>query len=584
MGNTMTTDELYALMLAKLEAIESGGSGSGSGSGGGESSGGMTPEESEEFNKLMAQMNALAVVAYNTLRNNPLFAAYVTPELTAANAFQTYMTAISATLGALDNSKIDAEYINVENLNAVVSAIQEANIGTLFADYIKTNDLVASGITVDTLLGASAQFLTAITTSLSSEDVAAFRISSNNVTFENASITNAAIESVSAGKITSGTINTSQVAIKSGDQTSMVISDGLIQIQDNQYVRVQIGKIEPNVYDMRVWDTSGSLMWSASGITAAAIKSAIIVDDMIAPNANISASKIDISSLVTAINADGNVETNASNITIDAEGQKLSAWFSTMESWKSSQSSATSQLQTDVQTINGRLSTFISQSDLAEITGEVQTLSESYTRLNQTVSGFSATISQQNQKITNLESTVDGMEDSVNDAAETVQSYEQRLTNINATTEGLTTSVTQINSNITDINSTLSEYKNSAFINDTEFQQAMTEFRQAQDSITVNVTHALLDANQSVLANVSRWFTFDANGLTIGSSTNNVKLVISNDVIQFVRTIDSVESILGEWDGNNFTTKNIIVEDSMSLNFGGYEILKEDGELVIRST
>lgn len=580
----MTTDELYALMLGKLAAIESGGSGSGSGSGG-ESTGGMTPEETEAFNNLMSQMNALAVVAYNTLRNNPMFAAYVTPELTASNAFQTYMTAISATLKALDTSKINAEYINVENLKAVVTAIQKANIGTLFADYIKTNDLVATGITVDALLGASAQFLTAITTSLSSEDVAAFRISSNNVTFENASIKNAAIESVSASKVTAGTINTSQVAIKSGDQTSMVISDGLIKIQDSQYVRVQIGRIEPNVYDMRVWDTSGALMWSASGITAAAIKSAIIVDDMVAPNANISANKINIASLVTAINETGNVTTKASNITLDAEGQKLDSWFSTMESWKSSQSSATSQLQTQFTQINGQISTFVSKSDLAIIEGEMQSINEQYTKLNQTVSGISTTISSHTQKINNLESTVDGMEKSVTDAANTVATYETRLTELSATANGLTSTVSTVSNNVSNLQSTVDGFSNKSFVNNDTFTQALTEFKQAQDSITLAVTQSILDSNNSVLSNVSKWFTFNSEGLIIGSNNNNIKLKMSNDVIEFVNTVNGEEHRLGRWDGNSFTTKNIVVEDSMSLNFGGYEILKDaNGNLVIRGT
>jgi archaellum component FlaC len=357
----------------------------------------------------------------------------------------------------------------------------------------------------------------------------------------------------------------------------MVISDGLIQIQDNRYVRVQIGKIEPNVYDMRVWDTSGALMWSASGITAAAIKSAIIVDDMVAPNANISASKINIASLVTAINENGNIVTRSSNITVDAEGQTLSSWFSTMESWKDSQSSATSQIQTQLTQINGQISTFVSQSDLTTISNEVQTLSENYSSLSQTINGFSATINAHSNRLTQIESDVSG-------TASTVNSYNTRLTNIEATSEGLSTTVQNLSNDMSSVQDIASAIDNQAYIDREAFNRAMTEFSQAEDEIAIRVSQAVLEDN-SILADINTWFTFSMNGLTIGSSTNNIKLVLTNNKIEFIRTSGGTETTLGVWDGENFTTKNIVIEESMSLNFGGYEILKDsDGCLVIRST
>ncbi len=532
---SLTQDELVALVLTKLRTAGSGGSGSGEGGGStAQPNAGMTEEELQKFNELLAKFAALQQVAFEQLNTNNLFADLVEAgQITVDNAFATYLAVLSAVVTNLNANKITADYINVENLEAVVTNIQEANIDTLFADYIKTNSLVTDGITASEILAACGKFFSLITNSLSAEDVTAFKISSDHVTFENASIKNAAIESVNAGKINAGTLNTSRVAIKSGDNTSMIISDGLIQIQDNQYVRVQIGRVATNTYDMRVWDMDGQLMWSASGITAAAIKEAIIVDDMIAEDANISASKINISSLVTAINEDGNVETKAANITIDAEGQKLSTWFSTMQEWKSAQSEATSTLQTSIETINGKLSTFVSQTDIQTITNDVETIRSTYSSMMQTVNGISSTVSEQTTQIQNMSDTLDGLSDK-------------------------------------------------ALVNDETFNSAVSEIQQTSENIRIAVYNAVM--SQSNIENIGKWFKFTTEGLIIGSDDNFVRLKVSNDNIEFISHADGADTVLGKWDGETFISKNIVLEDTNYLRIGDFEFTTDDARnLVIRS-
>jgi len=563
---SLTQDELVALVLTKLRTAGSGSSGSGSSTA--QPNAGMTEEELQQFNELLAKFSTLQQVAFEQLNTNALFAELVEAgQITVDNAFANYLAALSATITNLNADKINADYISVEHLEAVVTQIQEANIDTLFADYIKTNSLIADGITASEILAACGKFFSLITTSLSAEDVAAFKISSDHVTFKSASIKNAAIESVNAGKINAGTLNTSRVAIKSGDNTSMVISDGLIQIQDNKYVRVQIGRVATNTYDMRVWDIDGQLMWSASGITAAAIKDAIIIDDMIAENANISASKIDISSLVTAINEDGNVETKASNITIDAEGQKLSAWFSTMQEWKSAQSEATSNLQTSVETINGKLSTFVSQADIQTITNDIKTIKSQYTTLNQTVDG--------------IKSTVQSHTSSINSLTTRVETTETNYTNINQTVEGITTEVASQTETVQELSDKVEGYEDLAFVTQDTLESYMTRLEQSSNEIQMSVIQQIQNSDQSV--NIETWFTFTDDGLVIGKSTTPVKLRLSPNGIDFVKEVNGNFVQVGYWDGSLFHTSDAILDMNNYILLGQHYKLRidTDGTLAI---
>ena len=562
---SLTQDELVALVLTKLRTAGSGNSGNGSNT---QPNAGMTEEESQKFNELLAKFAALQQVAFEQLNTNALFADLVEAgQITVDNAFANYLAVLSASITSLNANKIDADYISVENLEAVVTQIQTANIDTLFADYIKTNSLVADGITASELLAACGKFFSLITNSLSAEDVATFKISSDHVTFKNASIKNAAIESIDAGKINAGIINTSKVAIKSGDNTSMIISDGLIQIQDNQYVRVQIGRVATNTYDMRVWDTDGQLMWSASGITAAAIKEAIIVDDMIAEDANISASKIDISSLVTAINEDGNVVTKASNVTIDAQGQRLSTWFSTMQEWKSAQSEATSNLQTSIETINGKLSTFVSQSDIATITGDIQTIKNQYTTLNQTVDSINSTVQNHTTSISNL--------------SERVKTTETNYTNINQTVNGISTEVASQTETVQELSDKVDGYEDSTFVTNDTLEQFMTRLEQSSEEIQMSVIEQIQNSDQSV--NVSTWFTFTDDGLVIGKSTTPVKLRLSPNGIDFVKEVNDDFEQVGYWDGSLFHTSDAILDMNNYILLGQHYKLRvdTDGTLAI---
>ena len=73
----------------------------------------------------------------------------------------------------------------------------------------------------------------------------------------------------------------------------------------------------------------GKLMFDACGITASGIQRPIIVDSMVADNANIAGDKINITSLVKEIN-DGTEVIKSSHILVDGANQSLSVVYNTI--------------------------------------------------------------------------------------------------------------------------------------------------------------------------------------------------------------------------------------------------------------
>ena len=243
--------------------------------------------------------------------------------------------------GFLKERKADEKYIETEVFKAAVGEIET----------LKTNSLTADSAIIGTILSNQVEVTGTLTAFLGDFDKFSSKVgeidtlifgSASGTTIQtefansviaqlgNAQIKSAMIKDISASKILSGDILTNNVRVVSEDG-KLVISDETIQISDDNRVRVQIGKDASNDYSINVWDVKGNLMFSKGGITDKAIKDAIIRDDMVAENANISAGKLDIHSLFEEIN--GSKETlKSSLIYLDDKKQSLDVAFTSMDS------------------------------------------------------------------------------------------------------------------------------------------------------------------------------------------------------------------------------------------------------------
>lgn len=178
-----------------------------------------------------------------------------------------------------------------------------------------------------------------------------------------AQIKSAMIQDVSASKISAGTIYTNDVTIQS-QNGQMMLKDNTIQISDGTRARVQIGKDASDDYSINVWDKDGKLMFSQGGITDAAIKDAIIRNDMVSENANIHAGKLDISSLFTEINDNTTRSIKATKIYIDEKGQSLEFAFKQMTTTVDNITQTQTSQGTQLEIINGQISSKIWQQDI----------------------------------------------------------------------------------------------------------------------------------------------------------------------------------------------------------------------------
>ncbi len=258
------------------------------------------------------------------IANNAEFKSTKTDVLEVTNK----MTAAEARIGKLETNSLTSEsaellYAKIEDLNGVRAAFQE--LKTVDFEAVKGNvkDLNVDVEKVNTLLFGSATGTT-ITTDFANSVASVIG---------SAQITSAMIKDLAFSKLTGVDINTTNLLIHSDDGKSQW-KDNTIQISDKNRVRVQIGKDASGDYNIYIWDVNGNLMFDPLyGVQEDGIKKAIIRNDMVSDNANISGSKLDIDSVFSAMNADNSNTFNASKIHVDTTNQTLESTFQTINSY-----------------------------------------------------------------------------------------------------------------------------------------------------------------------------------------------------------------------------------------------------------
>lgn len=280
--------------------------------------------------------------------------------------------------------KLEAGEITVEQLKATFATIEQLN-----AEKARIDDLEAEVADIDTLIFGSATGDT-IQSSFANAVIAQLG---------DAQIKSAMIDNVNASKVNAGELDTNKVSIGSGN---LLISDETIQISDGTRVRVQVGKDASNDYSINVWDESGNLMFSKGGITDAAIKTAIIRNDMVSDTANIAAHKLDIDSLFEEIN--GSDKTiKSSRVYLDDQKQTLDVAFESMTTDIENLQNGVSSQGTQITAIQGQIAAKIWEQDISTAVNEVNettdNLSTQYEEVVQDVNGLSATVSNHTSEI-----------------------------------------------------------------------------------------------------------------------------------------------------------------------------------------
>lgn len=312
------------------------------------------------------------------------------------NVKEGYIT--SAMIESLSAGKIVGGSITADVMSSNVISAINAYLGDATINSAKISDLSADKITSGTL---DADFVT-VTGTIDGNNANIININAQNIDTDtitsdfsnsivgqigNATIKSAMIESITFDKITGFDINTTNLTIHSNDGKS-TWSDNTIQISDANRVRVQIGEDADDDYNMYVWDADGNLMFDALGVTSSGIQRPIIKDDMVADNAAIQASKLDITSLFKTVN-DNIEQIDAGSLKFD--GKEFSVIFNTITTDLDAQEELLSSQGTALEVVQGQITSKVWQQDIDEAAGELET---QFSTLQQDLNGFKVSVGQ----------------------------------------------------------------------------------------------------------------------------------------------------------------------------------------------
>ena len=340
-----------------------------------------------------------------------------------------------ATIADLEAVYAEIENLDVEYVNAKMAEIEHALI--LKADITELDALKANISNLDADL---AEITTLVGGNLTMDNIQSLVLTSSKVTVDNAFIKDAMIDRVSASKLTAGTINTSLVNIGSEDG-AMTITGSLQQFKDaDGNVRIQIGKDATGDFTFALYgaDGQGQLI-NQNGITASAIGDGLIVNDMVADNANISGSKLDIDSVIETINDDGTKTISGTKVYLDEQNQSLDVAFeqlhTTIEDDIKEQITTNT---TNMEVMQGEINSLISNTTITKENGVTVNLKDELNAVINTVDSHSQTISTLETEYDSITGEMETVNSTVSKMEQDLEGFEQSIT---TTVTGLETRV-----------------------------------------------------------------------------------------------------------------------------------------------
>ena len=236
-----------------------------------------------------------------------------------------------ALVNKLDVDTANITYATIKNLDVMKENVQEINgeLGT-FKNLTTTNfEAVNAKIGVlDNDYGAIKVLLSG---SAGVGDLQNIHLTSQNAVIDSALIRTAVLQSVSIGDLLAGTISTNKFLIAS-DDGGIRIQGATQQWSDTDgIVRMQAGRDANGDFTFSLFDKTGKgILIDATGVKPDAIADGLIVNKMVADNAAIAGSKLDIPSVVSAIN-DSSQTIKSSRIWFDDQNQSLNQIYSRLD-------------------------------------------------------------------------------------------------------------------------------------------------------------------------------------------------------------------------------------------------------------
>jgi phage minor structural protein len=227
------------------------------------------------------------------------------------------LTAVEGEFGSIKGNIADFEDAYAKRLSAA-----EADIVQL-----RTTDLSAVNGRIDVLDSNYANIRNLLSGAAGIGDLQNIHLTSDNAVIDTALIREAVMQSVSIADLLAGTISTNKFLIAS-DDGGIRIQGATQQWSDTDgTVRMQAGRDVNGDFTFSLFDKTGKgILIDATGVKPDAIADGLIVNKMIADNAGIAGSKLDIPSVISAIN-DSSQSIKSNRIWFDEEKQTLNQLY-----------------------------------------------------------------------------------------------------------------------------------------------------------------------------------------------------------------------------------------------------------------
>ncbi|XZM62594.1 phage tail spike protein [Clostridium perfringens] len=450
-------------------------------------------------------------------------------DLNAAVAKISVLESKASTIDNLVSQKADIKDLNALNANISNALIKKANVAELEAMEAKTNKLIANKADISDLNAANANInsikadtadiKTLINGNLSSENIQTGGITSDKLTISDGFIKDAMIANVSASKLAAGTIDAAKINV-----------------------------VNLNADNLTVGKINGHLLKDGS-ISGLAIGNGAIDNSKVAPGANIEASKININSVVTAINA-GSTLLTANKIAIDSEKGTLDIAFNNLNTSLEANKKATESNSTAINVVQGKLSASIENSKVLE--GKQKNLEDNYNRTVVTVDSLKNTVGQQKTlidsatgKITSVEAKANTLEKNLNGLTQTVTDTKKVIENNKTSLESKNA---ELKANIDKVSSSLSSVSNTVDKNNKALVSKTNTLEQTLNGLaqTVSSNKSTTDGKISNVENVTHELKSGLSGLTskldtLKSSTDGINKTIINQGSAINQLQDSIK-------------------------------------------
>ena len=233
-----------------------------------------------------------------------------------------------AMINKLDVDTANITYATIKNLNVVQENVQKINgeVGN-FKELTAAN-FTAANAKIDVLDGNYANIKTLLSGGAGIGDLQNIHLTSQNAVIDSALIRSAVMQTVSVADLLAGTISTNKFLIASDDGGIRIQGATQQWSDEDGTIRMQAGRDANGDFTFSLFDKTGKgILIDATGVKPDAIADGLIVNKMVSDNVAIAGSKLDIPSVISAIN-DSSQTIKSSRIWFDEQNQSLNQTYS----------------------------------------------------------------------------------------------------------------------------------------------------------------------------------------------------------------------------------------------------------------